>query len=428
MTAARTSTGRTVLTRRLARLLGGRPRTRVAPAGGPRFRPALEALEERRVPANFLVIDFTPDAMPGEYQNKPFADTFNLRDAYGRPYGFLDMNRDGIVNATDVSLAAQQVYARVGRYLQGFNISVYAGDLWQDTGWGKSWLTYGQRSAQDQVFVVYAGGWNLGLLGLSNIPTTVAGVANQAPVGYNNEFYALAWTSTLAELFPRGTMGPVTPSNFVEVTAWTIAHEFGHLTGLGHTMANGSPYDFNDTYHSVMNYLSGTQAQYAQYPNAVYPNIELRDLNGNPSIGSQNPAVEMALSLQGQPTAPSNFRAPYTGGQGQAGDPSDGPQQTTPELDGGCVQVTAPPTRRADGAAGGLAIRHESGASGTALADGLFAPHPGGRSADLAVTSLGWLTARRAVHSHHLTAQPGTDPLFEEDDLRDDVAPIIIST
>jgi hypothetical protein len=279
-----------------------------------RFRPRIEALEDRRLLANYVLLDFTPDALPGEYRQEGFASAFNLRDAYGRAPAFLDMNGDRVVNGTDVNSAAQQIVNRVGRYLNGVNLAVRWGDVWSDTSLGRQWLQAGLRSAGDQVFVVYVGGRNQNYPGT---PPTITGSAHQAPVGYNNEWYALVWSSTITARLAALPQTP-TASYFVELTAWNVAHEFGHLVGLGHVPGN----PLNDPFNNVMNYATGTRPQLAQYPNVTYNNVELRNYSNQIFYSGQNPAAELRLSLSGQqPTAPSWFRRTYATLQASAAAP-----------------------------------------------------------------------------------------------------------
>src|SRR5262245_58225187 len=84
------------------------------------------ALEAREVPANHLLIDFTPDAVPNErWQPATFAAAFTLRYANGTAPAFLDFNRDGYVSSADVGPGALAVANRVAKFLQSFDVKVW---------------------------------------------------------------------------------------------------------------------------------------------------------------------------------------------------------------------------------------------------------------------------------------------------------------
>src|SRR5262245_61306476 len=163
-------------------------RNREMANGRPRSRLGLEALEARELPANHLLIDFTPDAVPNErWQPATFAAAFNLRYANGTAPAFLDFNRDGYVGSADVGPGAQAVANRVAKFLQQFDVKVWYGDVQSNTNMGRTWLSWGQQSASEQVFVMYTGGIR------QNGNTEIIGEAYQPAVGYVNEYYAYTY-------------------------------------------------------------------------------------------------------------------------------------------------------------------------------------------------------------------------------------------
>lgn len=262
------------------------PRTREAARGQQRPRLRVEALEARDVPANHLLLDFTPDAVPGErWQPAAFAAAFNLRYANGYAPAFLDFNRDGYVGSADVGPGAQAVANRVAQMLQPFDIQVWYGDVQSNTNLGWQWFNWGQQST-DEVFVMYAGGMRQD--GNANI----LGEAYQPAVGYVNEYYAYTYATSLVRYYMNVFPG-ATPGQFVDKMAQTIVHEFGHLVGLGHVYGNpvGDP--------NVMNYNSNASTAYI--PDAWYQYIQQYDNYRNEYWGWQNPAQEMRTSLRGEP-------------------------------------------------------------------------------------------------------------------------------
>src|SRR5262245_54819703 len=112
----------------------------------------VEALEAREMPANHLLIDFTPDAVPNErWQPATSAASFTLRYANGTAPAFLDFNRDGYVSSADVGPGAQAVANRVAQFLQPFDVKVWYGDVQNNTSMGRQWLSWGQQSPSEQV-------------------------------------------------------------------------------------------------------------------------------------------------------------------------------------------------------------------------------------------------------------------------------------
>ncbi len=256
----------------------------------PTRRLVLEPLEDRRLLSNYLILDLTPDRVAREgAKPSSFASAFSLTDGNGYAPRFLDMNGDGYVDSTDVSQAAKQITNRTRQLFTGQNITVARTDLWADSDQGTQWLSYGQRSRADHVDVLYVGGYDSEV---ENGATGAWGIAFQAPVGYNNEYYAYAFTSEIVSWMIQYEPD-ARPRDFVNEVAKTVAHEAGHLLGLGHVRRNPA----GDT--NIMNYNS--DAATANFPDKWYSAIDLLDRNYNSYWGTQNPAKELRDSLGGQP-------------------------------------------------------------------------------------------------------------------------------
>lgn len=248
-----------------------------------RTRLAMEALEDRLLPANYLVLDFTPDTRHGS-----FMSAFNLRYTDRSAPAFLDMDGDRRITTSDVTIAAREISNRVSALLNGYNIRVLYGDVLKNTGLGTSWLNWGVRQPGHQVFCMRIGGWS----GQDSSNSFTTGIAPQAPYGYNNETYGNTFATSVARsLMPGGSS--ITARRFINEVASTTLHEFGHLVGLGHV------YGHPAGGVNVMSY--GTDANYGYFPNATYT-VSMVDTRGNSYLAYQNPAYELALSLAGQAT------------------------------------------------------------------------------------------------------------------------------
>lgn len=251
----------------------------------PRTKLEVQQLEDRQLlTANQLVLDFTPDRLPGEQDQQAFVDSFLAAGGAEAPR-FLDFNKDGTVNETDVRIAVRSIRKRVERYFDRLPIKVRAGDVFADNDFGRRWLRRGQRDRNVYVTVVYVGGSD------SYSPNTW-GVAYQAPVGRNHEYYAYAYGHSIIDWFRRNAPH-ASPARFRDEVALTVAHEAGHLMGLGHVKGHppGIP--------SVMNY--NAPASRARFINRSYE-AELVTWYGS-KFGRQNPRQELRNSLRGQPDA-----------------------------------------------------------------------------------------------------------------------------
>jgi hypothetical protein len=261
-----------------------------------RFRPTLESLEERLVPTiTRLVVDFTPDTnipnqFPG-FHRRNFVDDFRG----GAGLHFLDFNHDGVVNKLDATLAIQTILAKVSKDFAPYapyGATVVGTDLHRQTNHGTAELKRGLARKGPQVFVMYVGG--------ANDDPGIFGEAYQAAVGFNNQDYSRVYSDAIVGYF-RGQYPTASPDDFASYVASTIAHEFGHMLGLGHPIP-----DYQDVRNILDSSADGKADSFYTY---TYP-AELMLTPNSPSTtpGLQNPAQELIASFEGQP----NQNAAYT--------------------------------------------------------------------------------------------------------------------
>ncbi len=244
--------------------------------------PSIESLESRDLLSAVLVLDFSPDKVPGEpYRPAPFARVFQ-----GQPTGSatgLDVNHNGRLDRQDASLLARQIAVQTRVKVAHFGVRVVGGDVLQDTNLGQRWLARGRANPHLLVDVVYVGGFDKG-----HDPSTL-GYGYQAPVNRNFETYGYVFSQ------PIWYWEKTAPTSILALElACDSVHEWGHLIGLGHPNT--------DTIDNVMDF----QTVDRDVNQATFPNRRIRtelfpSNHSFPFFGWQNPAREIAASLH-QPT------------------------------------------------------------------------------------------------------------------------------
>ncbi|MCY2989541.1 MAG: hypothetical protein NTY19_16945, partial [Planctomycetota bacterium] len=158
----------------------------------------------------------------------------------------LDYDHDGELSAEDAVLAQKAIRLEVQKRFQSVidvvspEVRVVVGTVADaSTGKPQGWDYIDQAKARDdrEVYVSFVGAADPQGTGTSY------GTSQQAPVGENNEYYSYAFGMEHAQwLWQRAyelkqqnalTQSSITTADFTKRVADTIAHEFGHLLGLG---------------------------------------------------------------------------------------------------------------------------------------------------------------------------------------------------
>jgi hypothetical protein len=254
-----------------------------------RYRPTVETLEDRLVPATTrLVVDFTPDTnIPNQFSGfhrRNFVDDFRT----GANLSFLDFNHDGVVNKLDAPVAVRTILAKVAADYApyaSYGATVVGIDLQRQTNRGKVELKRGLVRKGPQVFVMYVGGFN--------DDPGIFGESYQAAVGFNNQDYGRAYSHSIVAYF-RDRNPAASTDDFASYVATTISHEFGHMLGLGHPFP-----DYQDV-HNIMDSSADGKAD-SFYASAYYAQLMLSPNSSRTTVGLQNPAQELIASFLGQP-------------------------------------------------------------------------------------------------------------------------------
>ena len=154
---------------------------------------------------------------------------------------------------------------------------------------GQSLLATGRASDTQLTDVLYISG--------SNFFSTsrIIGVAFQSPEGSNLEQYGFVYPASFFNSdFRSGQAPDAIRRLFIIEVAAVIAHEYGHLLGLGHVFADPQ-HDMSLMNHSVPLYRAG-------FPNVTYVQTQLVSAAGQSVCGTQNPFMELVSSLNGSQT------------------------------------------------------------------------------------------------------------------------------
>ena len=270
----------------------------------------IEALERRQLLTNNIVLDFTPDTIANEYSVGKFANVFATANV-NATNKFLDYNGDAKIDLADAQLSSKKISSRVTRLLKPFtddpniDLVVYnTTDLnsTADPGVGESQLAKGFASSTDTTYVIYVGD----LRPAANVSRF--GIAQQSTAGFNFEHYAYVFAGELNNYMKAGgfqwkPLNELSPIDFTNQVAYGIAHELGHLWGLGHlrTLDSTPSEDISPAqYHHVMNAANYANPAAARFLEDATHLMEIGNPNGTIQWVHANAKTEVTNSLRTQ--------------------------------------------------------------------------------------------------------------------------------
>ncbi len=231
--------------------------------------PGVQELDSRDLLARMvLVLDFTPDRIPGQH----YRPTSFLSDLYHQTDGLIH------INPSQALTLAKKIAADTKAKLAPFNVTVVWGDLFSNTQLGQRWLARGRAHPNLTVDVQYVGGV------INDGDYNVLGESYQAPVGTNLETFGY----TFAGAYLAGSDSSLTLNRAALDLSNTAIHEWGHLIGLAHPRID-TPNNLMDAYASDTNPL-------ASFPHHPIVTDELERRDGSMYTGLQNPAHEIRIS------------------------------------------------------------------------------------------------------------------------------------